>query len=334
MNSLMPRCTKIPSPAVTPSQWMGIVFLAAAVVAAPGSSYGQALANDPLKAQIAEIDPVLGAGSASDPVIARVDGVEILQSDLAMAEEALAKGLPIRDENVKRQNLVNYLTDVIILSRVAQKQNVASGADAQRIERRVEFARNKALMDRLLEITARTAVTDETVRKAYDDAVQKAGTDYEVRLRAILFAFNDVKDDTQVNAAEAKAKAAFERIAAGEDFAAVAKEVSESPSGNQNGGDLGYATRAMMGKEYADVAFDLDIGGVSKPIKTQFGWHLIKVEDKRKRQPAPFEVVRDKFAMLVARNAELALISNLRSQAKIEVIDKPKADEKPAEVAK
>lgn len=190
------------------------------------------------------LDPVL-TPAASDPVIAKVDNVDIRQSDLALAEDSLGKGLPARDENVKRENLINYLSDMIILSNAAKKQNLADEADMQRIQRRIEFTRNKALMEKLLKTTALTAVTDEAVRKAYEDAVLKQGTETEIRLRSIVFLFKDVKDEA---AAEAKANAAIKRLANGEDFAAVAKDMSESPGGQQNGGDLGYMTRSMMEK--------------------------------------------------------------------------------------
>lgn len=340
MHALLPSRASAPAGASAPirivarHQMIAIALSAAAVFGAPESGFGQVLADDPLDAQVMAIDPVLARGAADDPVIARVDSVDIRQSDLALAEESLAKGLLGLDERAKRESLIKYLSDMIIMSKVAQKQNLADSTDLQRLERRIAFNRNKMLMDKLLQTTARTAVTDEAVRKAYDEAVQKAGTETEIHLRGILFGFKDVKDDAAVNGAEARAKAAIKRIAAGEDFVAVAKDVTESPSGKQNGADLGYMTRSQMGQEFAEVAFKLDNGGVSQPVKTNFGWHVLKVEDKRPRKPADFEVVRDRYAALVARRAQLQLISNLRAGAKIELIDKLNPDDKPAEVAK
>ena len=88
-----------------------------------------------------------------------------------------------------------------------------------------------------------------------------------------------------------------------------------------------------MGKEYAEVAFTLDIGGVSKPIWTQFGWHLIKLEDKRERKPAEFAAVRDSLQAYVMRRAQLELVAKLRSQAKIERPDQQDKNN-PAEAEK
>ncbi len=312
---------------------IAVALSAAAIVSAPGSSSGQALASDPLEAQIIASDRML-TPAKSDPVIAIVENVEIRESDLALAEEALAKGLPPRDENIKRQNLIHYLTDMVIMSNAAKKRNIADKADIQRIQHRMEFTRNKALMEKLLETTAKAAVTDEAVRKAYDNAVAKTGTETEIHLRSIVFLFKDAKDEEAVKAAKDKANAAYKRIAGGEDFAAVAKEMSDSPGGRENGGDLGYMTRSMMGQEFADAAFKLDNSGITEPVKTQFGFFVLKVENKRTRKPVAFEVVQNKFQVVVAREAQLQLISSLRSQAKIELLDKPNADEAPAQAAK
>jgi hypothetical protein len=309
---------------------IAVALSVAAVISATGSSRGQALASDPLEAQVMALDPVLSP-AASDPVIARVDNAEIRQSDLALAEEALTKGPPTRDENVKRENLLHYLTDMIIMSNAARKRNVADEADMQRIQHRMEFTHNKALMEKLLQTTARAAVTDEALHKAYDEVVAKAGDETEIHLRSIVFLF---KDGAGAKAAEDKANAAYKRIFGGEDFVAVAGEMSESPAGKENGGDLGYMTRAMMGQEFAEAAFKLDIGSISWPVKTQFGWFVLKVEDKRTRKPIAFESVQDKLKLLVARRAELQLISSLRSEAKIELLDAPGAGKAPAEAPK
>jgi peptidyl-prolyl cis-trans isomerase C len=321
--------TALPPAAVMRCQMVALASAATAVIVASGLTLGQASAQD-LEAQVSSVDPVLSQETAADPIVAKVENVEIRQSDLAMAEEALGRNLPEPDKQLKRQKVIEYLVDTIVLSKAAVKQNLADDAA---VLRRVEFTRNQALMERLLQTAGRAAASEEAVRKAYDDAVEKAGTETELHLRAMLFKFKDAKDETEVQAAEAKANAAFDRIAGGEDFAAVAKDLSES-NANKIGGDLGYMTRSQMGREFADVAFTLDNGGVSHPFKSQFGWHLLKVEDKRTRKPPAFESVRDKFAIFVARTAQLKLIADLRSGVKVELLDKRNEPEAPAETPK
>ena len=93
-------------------------------------------------------------------------------------------------------------------------------------------------------------------------------------------------------------------------------------------------TKSMMGQEFAEVALQLDSGSVSHPLKTKFGWFLLKVEDKRERKPVAFEAVQDKLKLLVARRAQLQLISSLRSEAKIELVNTLSVDKAPAEAAR
>jgi peptidyl-prolyl cis-trans isomerase C len=329
MNCLASSDAASPLTMAVRRQMTAFASLAAPLIVVCGLTFGQASAQD-IEANVAAVDPVLAPASSVDPIVAKVEDVDIRQSDVAMAEEALGRNLPEPDKQLKRQKVIEYLVDSIVLAKAARKQNLA---DDPMVQRRVEFTRNQALMEKLLQSVGRAAATDEAVRRAYDEAIEKAGSDTELHLRAMLFRFKDAKDEAEVEAAEARANAAFERVANGEDFADVAKETTES-NAKQTGGDLGYMTKAQMGKEFADVAFTFEQGGVSHPFKSQFGWHLLKVEDKRTRQPPVFEVVRDKFAIFVARTAQFKLIADLRSQAKVELLDKRNEPETPAEAAK
>ena len=108
------------------------------------------------------------------------------------------------------------------------------------------------------------------------------------------------------------------RLKKGEDFAKVASEVTEDPSGKANGGDLGYFSKEQMVPEFADAAFKLDKGQISEPVKTQFGWHVIKVEDKRIKPPPKFEDVKPQIEQYVTRKAQAELVTKLRADAKIE----------------
>ena len=200
---------------------------------------------------------------ASDPVIAVVGATEIRQSDLRLAEEDMGKTLAGADEATKRRYLTTYLQNLIILSKAARDRGLVDEADLQR---RMTYTRNKALMDRLLRVTAE-AVTAEDVRKFYDELVRTTKPEPELHLRAIVFKFSSPNDKSAVAAAEARAKSALERIAKG-DFVAVARDMTDAEDNKVNGGDLGWLTAAQMGKEYADVAFTLGKGAVSKPIKT------------------------------------------------------------------
>jgi len=121
---------------------------------------------------------------------------------------------------------------------------------------------------------------------------------------------------------EDEAKAILAEIKKGTDFSELAKQKSKDPGAAAEGGDLGYFTKEQMVPEFAEVAFKLEKGQVSDPVKTQFGWHIIKVEDKRAKPVPTFEQVKDQVSTYVERKAQADYIAKLREGAKIERLDK------------
>jgi peptidyl-prolyl cis-trans isomerase C len=136
---------------------------------------------------------------------------------------------------------------------------------------------------------------------------------------------------------EDEAKKILADLKKGGDFIAIAKEKSKDPGSKDNGGDLGFFGKDQMVAEFADAAFKLDKGQLSEPVKSQFGWHIIRVDDKRKKQPPEFDKVKDQLETFVQRRAQAEMITKLREGAKIERLDaKPesKPDAAPADPAK
>jgi len=247
--------------------------------------------------------PTTGSG----PVIARVNGVDIRESDLALAEEDLGAEVQAASPEAKREHLIAYLADMIMVAQAADKKKLADNPDFQR---RLAFMRTKLLMGFELQEEAKAALSDEALHQTYDDAVRSMGGQQEVRARHILV---DSEDE---------AKAVLDQLKAGGDFATLAKDKSKDP-GAAAGGDLGYFTKEQMVPEFAEVAYKMYPGQVSNPVKTQFGWHIIKVEDKRTRKPPEFERVKDQIETYLARKAQSDFIAKLRQTAKIERLDKP-----------
>lgn len=114
----------------------------------------------------------------------------------------------------------------------------------------------------------------------------------------------------------------------GADFAELAKKKSKDP-GSADGGDLGFFTKEQMVPEFSAVAFALEPGKISDPVKSQFGWHVIKVEEKRNRKAPDFEQVKAQIEQYVTRKARADYVAKLRTEAKVERLDKPAADAKP-----
>jgi peptidyl-prolyl cis-trans isomerase C len=270
-----------------------------------------------LALQLAAPGP-LRAEDAKDPLLAKVSGVEIHQSDLATAE-AEAGQIPPMSADAKKDYLVQFMADVILVSKAAEAKKIG---DSDEFKRKMEFERRKLLMSDLMQSVGKAALTDEAMHKVYEDAVKQLGKEEEVHARHILIRA-PAGDEKASKAAKAKIEAVIARLNKGEDFEKVAKEVTEDPSGKANGGDLGYFTKTQMVPEFADVAFKLDKGKISGPVKTQFGWHVIKVEDKRVKPPPKFEEVKAQIEQFVVRKAQAEMVQKLRAENKIEKFYKP-----------
>jgi peptidyl-prolyl cis-trans isomerase C len=246
--------------------------------------------------------------TAGDQVVAKVDGVEIHQSDIALAEEELGASLPQDATPEARRNyLITHLVDMILLSRAAEEQGLSGSDD---FKRRFAAMRTKLLAGLMLRQIAQKSVNEEAMHKVYDDAIKQMGDEQEVRARHIL-----VETEDQAKAIQADLKK-------GADFAELAKQKSKDPAA-ADGGDLGYFTKDQMVPEFADVAFKLDKGQISDPVKTAFGWHIIKVEDKRKKPVPTYDQVKDQLATVVVQQSQADLVNKLRNQAKIERTNPP-----------
>jgi len=244
-----------------------------------------------------------------DPVVARVNGADVRQSDLAMAEEDLGGNIPQMTPEAKREYLITFVGDMLLVANAAEAKKIG---DSIEFKHKLAYARTKLLMENYLQSEAKAAVTDAELHKVYDEAVGQMKAEPEVHARHILVETED------------EAKAVVAELKKGTDFAELAKAKSKDP-GSADGGDLGYFTKDQMVPEFSEVAFKLDKGQLSDPVKSQFGWHVIKVEDKRTRQPPEFDKVKDQLENFVVRRQQTALITKLRAEGKIERIGAPAA---------
>jgi peptidyl-prolyl cis-trans isomerase C len=249
------------------------------------------------------------ARAQDDPVIARVNGVEIRQSDLNAAEEDVGGQVAQMGPEAKREYLIGFVTDMMLVAKAAEAKKMQ---DSPEFKRRLNLARTKLLMEQFLQAEAKTAVTEAAMRKVYDEAVGQISKEPEVRARHILVETED------------EAKTVLAELKKGADFAELAKSRSKDP-GSADGGDLGYFTKDQMVPEFSEVAFKLDKGALSDPVKSQFGWHIIKVEDRRERQPPEFDKVKDQLESYVVRRSQVEMITKLRQEAKIERLTPPAA---------
>lgn len=273
----------------------------ALILATSGTLPGSALAQAPA-GQKSPSAPV-SAAVPPETVVARINGQPVTAADLALAAEDPALSLPGVDEAAKQNLLVDYMIDLKVGAQAAEAAKVG---DSPEFKRKLAYFRDKLLLDDYLEREAKKAVTPEAGKALYDQTVKSMKPEEEVRARHILVESED----------EAKKIAA--RIKGGEDFAKIAGEVSKDPGSKTEGGDLGWFTQERMVKPFADAAFKLAPGQVSDPVKTQFGWHVLRVEEKRTKPVPTFDEMKEQIDQYLTRKAQQDTIVKLREAAKVE----------------
>ncbi len=163
----------------------------------------------------------------ANPVLAKVNGSEIRQSDVALAEEELGPSLAQMDPATKKDNVLSFLIDMKIVAKAAEDKKVENNED---FKRRLAFTRSRLLMDSLLATEGKAATTDDAMKKVYEEASKQITGEQEVHARHILVETED------------EAKAVAEELKKGADFAELAKKKSKDP-GASDGGDLGFFTK-------------------------------------------------------------------------------------------
>jgi peptidyl-prolyl cis-trans isomerase C len=253
-------------------------------------------ATPPAAAVPAPVDP--------NKQVAKVDGTVITEEDVRVALEELSPTLPAQmNAEQRRTYTIDYLVDLKIVAAAANREKIA---ETPEFKRRLDQTRDRLMMEVLLTREGDKGATDEAMRKFYDDTVKAMKPTQEVRARHILVE------------KEEEAKAAAERIKKGEDFAKLAAELSKDPGSGKEGGDLGWFEKDRMVPEFAEAAFKLDKGAVSEIVKTQFGFHIIKVEDKRDRPAPTFESVKEELRRYMVQKSQQEYVLKLREGSKIE----------------
>ncbi|MFJ7439578.1 peptidylprolyl isomerase [Methylorubrum thiocyanatum] len=264
---------------------------------------GAALAQAPAGQKTPSAPAPVAAAVPPETVVARVNGQAITAADLALAGEDPALSLPGVDEGAKQNLLVDYMIDLKVGAQAAEAAKVG---DSPEFKRKLAYFRDKLLLDDYLEREAKRAVTPEAAKALYEQTVKSMKPEEEVHARHILVESED----------EAKKIAA--RIKGGEDFAKIAAEVSKDPGSKTEGGDLGWFTQERMVKPFADAAFKMTPGQVSDPVKTQFGWHVLRVEEKRTKPVPTFDEMKEQIDQYLTRKAQQDTIVKLREAAKVE----------------
>lgn len=254
---------------------------------------------------IAAVAFVTPAWAAPNTVIAKVNGIEITEGELVFAEAEIGSELAGVPPENRRRVLVEYLTEAHLMADAGDKGQLGAGPD---FEARMKYYRLRALRDSYFEKKVRESITADAAKTLYEDRVKSIPVQQEVRARHILVKTED------------EAKKIAKDMEGGADFAEMAKKHSQD-EGGEGGGDLGYFTAGQMVKPFEEIAFATEKGKVSAPVQTKYGWHLIKVEDKRDRKPPSFEEVKDQIMASLVQAKLQSTVREMRGAAKIEIVD-------------
>jgi peptidyl-prolyl cis-trans isomerase C len=279
--------------------------LAAALLLAlsAGLAAGPVGAADPTVVPPAPNPVTPGQPPAGNPVVARVDGAELRLSDV----EAAQQSLPQQAQKLALKQiypiLLNRLVDGALVTEAGRKEHLDQDAAVQR---RLKLYEDHLIQQAYVEQLIKGAETEDQLKARYQKFLEEKPAREEVHARHIL-----VKT-------EAEAKSIIAQLDKGADFATLAKKDSTDP-GAASGGDLGYFGRDDMVPAFAAAAFALPVGKYTEtPVKTEFGWHVILVEDHRVKKPPSFTEAREQISQLLARDIIQAKLKELREAAKIE----------------
>ncbi len=244
------------------------------------------------------------ASAGDADVVATVDGKPIVEADVKMLETLMGQALARVPETSRHELLVNVLVETQLLAEAGEKAGKEKSPDVQR---RLVWLKAQTLRDAYVHDEVDPQITDAVVKTRYDEMVKQIKPQTEIHARHILVKTED------------EAKAIIAELDKGADFATLAKAKSTGPTGPR-GGDLGFFGRGRMVPAFDKAAFDLKVGEYTKvPVKTQFGWHVIKVEEARDVKPPSFDEVKVRLRQRMEQQKLREVVAALRAKAKIEV---------------
>jgi peptidyl-prolyl cis-trans isomerase C len=265
----------------------GLAIAAAAVLAVPGTS-------------------VLAQDIANDKVVATVDGKPITEGDLKLADTEVGSELGQLPPEVKRRALAEYLIDNKLFANAGE---TAKLGETPEFKAYMEYLRGRALREQYFEKILKADIKEEEAQKIYNARIAQMKPETEFAARHILVS------------SEEKAKELRAKIASGGDFSKLAEENSIDPASKKDGGFLGYFGMGQMVPEFEGVVVKMQKGEISDPVKTAYGWHIIKLEDRRAKAPPAFDQVKDTIMNSLAVRKAQETSAEMRGKAKIEYVD-------------
>ncbi len=243
------------------------------------------------------------AAPPPDTVVAIVNGTKVTRADVIASAQSLPAEYQSKIDAIFPA-LIDRLVDLTLLAEEGRKQNLQDDAE---VKARLDQLANQVIQEVVIRRHLQKEMTEDAIKARYEKFIKEQPAQTEIRASHILVA------------TEEEAKDIIKQLDGGADFAAIAKEKSTDPSAKQNGGDLGYFTAGEMVPEFSQAVFAMEKGESTKaPVKSQFGWHVIKVVDKRQKAPPTLEETHSHIEELLSGELLTAYLTSLRSTAQVQ----------------
>jgi peptidyl-prolyl cis-trans isomerase C len=243
--------------------------------------------------------------------VVTVNGMAITYDDISMAENELMGLVGQLPERQRFETLVSFMVERLLAANAARAAGLENSAE---VEKRVSFLKQKALQDVYVGQLLMERVDEASLTAYYQENIVDGPKQEEVRARHILV---DSREE---------AEAVIAAVKNGGDFIELAKKRSKGPSG-AGGGDLGYFDRDAMVAPFSEAAFKLKKGKISAPVNTQFGWHVIKLEDRRTKPTPALDDVRDQIYQILIGEARRGIYEEMRQGADVQFVKIPTSSE-------
>lgn len=262
--------------------------------------------------------PAPGKAGAGDPVVARVNGDEIHRTEV----EGFMQTLPAKYQQMPMEQLYPRVLEQLIDTKlIEQAGRKAKLADDPEVKHKLQEIQGQIIGETYVSRYVKDSVTDAKVKERYEAFAKDFKPEEQIQARHILVKTED------------EAKAIIAQLKGGADFAALAKDKSTDPGSKASGGDLGWFTKEEMVPEFSEAAFKLQKGQYTDtPVKSQFGYHVIQLEDRRTQPMPTFDEAKDQIKQVLQRELVDQKIKELAQGAKIETFNPDGSKPEPAPV--
>lgn len=287
---------------------------AAALLAVTGMFHAHAQDSAPPPEPAAAAAPAPAPAPDPTSVVARIGEETVTEEDLAIARQEFGSELLQIPEEQQRSTLIDAVVNMRLLARAAGDAGLDQGAA---FEKRLAFLRMQALRNSYVEAKIVGSLTSDDVQNGYQTLIlSQHKPEEQIRARHILVETKEAADKV------------ISDLKGGKSFEELAKQ-SKDPSG-ENGGDLGFFGRGQMVPPFEEAAFKLEPGAYTQePVQSEFGWHVIRLEEKRMSEPPPLAEVEEELRSYLIRQKFESTMADLRNKYSVEIVGRPEGPGQP-----